>query len=170
MVIKYLNHININCSDLDVQLRFYQDVLGCETVVSGGTEESGAIFETMGFPGKRGARTEVLSVGGKTRGAVIELIEWAEVGEDRTATPRDLGIARIGFVVDDVDATYREFKDKGVNVLGEPHEGGVGPARVRALLFLDPEGNLLEVLEHVGRSDPAATTPPAQAGEPASRG
>lgn len=168
-MIKYLNHININCRDLDVQLRFYKDVLGCETVVSGGTEESGAIFETMGFPGKRGARTEVLSVGGRTRGAVIELIQWAEVGEDRTATPRDLGIARIGFVVDDVDATYREFKEKGVNVLGVPHEGGVGPARVRALFFLDPEDNLLEVLQHIVRGDDR-TTPPAQAGEPASRG
>jgi catechol 2,3-dioxygenase-like lactoylglutathione lyase family enzyme len=164
-MIKYLNHININCRDLDVQLAFYKDVLGCETVVSGGTSESGAIFETMGFPGKRGARTEVLAVGGKTRGALIELIEWAEVGKDCTATPRDVGIARIGFIVDDVDDMYREFKDKGVKVLGEPHEGGVGPARVRALFFLDPEGNLLEVLQHLGRGDPPTADAPTKASE-----
>lgn len=168
-MIKYLNHININCKDLDVQVRFYEDVLGCETVVSGGTEESGAVFETMGFPGKRGARTVVLTVG-RHRGALIELIEWAEVGEDRTATPRDLGIARVGFVVDDVDATYREFKEKGVTTLGEPHEGGVGPARVRALFFLDPEHNLLEVLEHVGRGGGASASSPVPASETELRG
>ena len=45
------NHVNINCLDMDRLLPFYRDVLGCEVVVSGGTEESGAVFETMGFPG-----------------------------------------------------------------------------------------------------------------------
>jgi catechol 2,3-dioxygenase-like lactoylglutathione lyase family enzyme len=147
-VIIRLNHININCRDMDVMLPFYKEVLGCQTVVSGGTPESGAVFETMGFPGRRGARTEVLCVGGRDRGPYIELIEWVEVGEDRVAAPRDLGIARIGLLVDDVDATYRELLARGVDVLGEPHGGGVGPARVRALFFRDPEGNLLEVLRH----------------------
>lgn len=65
--------------------------------------------------------------------------------------PRDIGIARIGFLVDDVDATYRYLLGRGVKVLGEPHGGGVGPARVRALFFQDPEGNLLEVLQHQER-------------------
>ena len=150
-MIRRLNHVNINCRDLDVMLPFYTEVLGFETVVSGGTPESGAVFETMGYPGRRGARTEVLCVGGRDRGPYVELIEWAEDGDDRVAAPRDIGIARIGLLVDDVDATYRYLLDRGVKVLGEPHGGGVGPARVRALFFQDPEGNLLEVLRHEER-------------------
>jgi catechol 2,3-dioxygenase-like lactoylglutathione lyase family enzyme len=147
-VIVRLNHININCRSIDVLLPFYQEVLGCEIVVSGGTPESGAIFETMGYPGKRGARTEVLCVGGRTRGPYIELIEWAAVGADLISGPRDIGMARIGFLVDDLDATFEEMKARGAEFLTDLHSGGVGPARVRAAFFRDPEGNLLEILEH----------------------
>jgi catechol 2,3-dioxygenase-like lactoylglutathione lyase family enzyme len=145
--IRRLNHININCLDLDSQLAFYVDILGCEIVVSGGTEESGAIFDEIGFPGKRGARTEVLAVGGRTRGPYIELIQWTEVGRNLVADPRDIGMARIGFLVDDIDDAYRDLQEKGITVMGYPHRGGVGPARVHAFFFRDPEGNLLEMLQ-----------------------
>jgi len=142
------NHVNINCLDMDRQLPFYRDVLGCEVVVSGGTEESGAVFETMGFPGQRGARTEVLAVGGRTRGPYIELIQWTEVGSDKVADPRDIGMARIGFLVDDVVAAADDLAGQGIELLTDVHSGGVGPARVKAVFFRDPEGNLLELLEH----------------------
>lgn len=146
-----INHVNINCRDMDRQLPFYRDVVGCTVVSSAGTPESGAVFETIGYPGRRGARTEILAVPGNERGPYIELIQWAEVGEDRTAAPRDIGIARIGFLTRDVDREHAELVAKGADVLGPPHESDVGPVRVRAVFFRDPEGNLLEILQYVPR-------------------
>ena len=151
VTISRMNHVNINCYDFDRQLKFYTNVLGCTSVATGGTPESGAVFDELGYPGKHGARTEVMAVGAQTRGPYIELIQWAEVGADQRAGPRDIGMARIGFVVDDVDASYRELVDAGADVLGLPHEGGVGESRVRAFFFRDPEGNLLECLQFAGR-------------------
>lgn len=146
-----LNHININCYDFESQFAFYRDVLGCTSVATGGTPDSGANFEKIGYPGKRGARTEVLAVGREMRGPYIELIQWVEVGEDKRGGPRDIGMVRIGFVVSDVDAAYKELCDLGVKVLGPPEGGGVGESRVRAFFFHDPEGNLLEMLQFKGR-------------------
>ena len=150
-MIRRMNHININCRDLDAQLAFYLGVLGCSTIVSGGRPDSGAVFEEMGSAGPRGARTEVLCIGEERRGPYLELIQWAAEGKSTIAGPRDIGMARIGFVVDDVDATYEELRGRGVNVRTAPHGGGVGDSNVRAFFFEDPEGNLLEALQFVGR-------------------
>ena len=144
-----IHHVNINCRDMDRQLAFYRDVVGCTVLVSAGTPESGAVFETLGYPGRRGARTEIVTIPGQDRGPFIELIQWAEVGEDKTAAPRDIGLARIGFVCRDVDAEYEALVAKGADVLGPPHESDVGPVRVRAVFFRDPEGNLLELLQYI---------------------
>ena len=73
---------------------------------------------------------------------------WIELGIGRSST----GIAlftpeghenRIGtfsgisFVADDVDATYRELKGKGVTFIQEPQKADWGTAAV----FADPDGN-----------------------------
>jgi catechol 2,3-dioxygenase-like lactoylglutathione lyase family enzyme len=146
-----MNHVNINCYDFDRQLAFYRDVLGCVSVARGGTPESGAVFDELGYPGQHGARTEVLAVGDQTRGPYIELIQWVQVGADHRAGPRDIGMARIGFVVDDIDVNYNSLMEAGADVLGPPHDGGVGKSRVKAFFFRDPEGNLLEMLQFAGR-------------------
>jgi catechol 2,3-dioxygenase-like lactoylglutathione lyase family enzyme len=130
---------------MDVQLAFYRDVLNCSSVVSAGTPESGMVFETIGYPGKPGARTEVLCVGDQTRGPYLELIEWVDTGEDKRAGPRDLGVARIGFVVSDIEKEHARLVETGADVLNDPHPSNVG--NVRAFFFRDPEGNLLEALE-----------------------
>jgi catechol 2,3-dioxygenase-like lactoylglutathione lyase family enzyme len=147
-----LNHVNINCRDMDRQLAFYRDVVGCLVVNSAGTPESGAIFEALGYPGKRGARTEVLSMPGQDRGPYLELIQWAEVGDDKVAAPRDIGLARLAFVARDVDDEYSQLVARGADVLGPPHESDVGVVRVKAVFVRDPEGNLIEILQYVPRS------------------
>jgi catechol 2,3-dioxygenase-like lactoylglutathione lyase family enzyme len=151
-VIGRIHHVNINCRDIDRQLTFYRDVVGCTVVASAGTSESGAVFETLGYPGERGARTEIVTIPGQDRGPFIELIQWAEVGADKTADPRDIGMVRIGFMTRDVDAEYEALVAKGADVLGPPHESDVGPVRVRAAFFRDPEGNLLEILQYIPKS------------------
>ena len=68
----------------------------------------------------------------------------------RHATPsRGLGLV---LEVDDVAATYREFVDKGIEILGglETFEGGE-----RSFAVLDPAGIVLNVLERRDDADDA---------------
>ncbi len=50
----------------------------------------------------------------------------------------------VEFFVDDVDATYKALKLKGVNFVEEPHDEPWGG---REASFLDPDGNLLEIVQ-----------------------
>jgi catechol 2,3-dioxygenase-like lactoylglutathione lyase family enzyme len=50
----------------------------------------------------------------------------------------------IEFLVDDVDTIYKILKKKGVNFVKEPHDEPWGG---REASFLDPDGNLLEIVQ-----------------------
>ncbi len=50
----------------------------------------------------------------------------------------------VEFFVDDVDASYRALKKKGVNFVEEPHDEPWGG---REASFLDPDGNWLEIVQ-----------------------
>jgi len=50
----------------------------------------------------------------------------------------------VEFVVEDVDAAYETLKRKGVRFVKEPHDEPWGG---RQASFLDPDGNLLEIVQ-----------------------
>jgi catechol 2,3-dioxygenase-like lactoylglutathione lyase family enzyme len=145
--VKRVTHVNINCLDAGRQAVFYSGVLGLREY-GGHLGNHDDFLERMGYPSADpgSARTDVMTAP-NGRGAAIELIQWRVQGSDRRAGARDLGVARIGFEVADVAATYAALRAAGVDVLGEPRTGGVPGTTVRAFLFRDPEGNILEALE-----------------------
>ena len=70
-------------------------------------------------------------------GADTRLVLFTPTGhEDRVGT-----FAAFAFWTDDVDATYRELVDRGVETLGPPQKAEWGAS----LLFKDPEGNTFVV-------------------------
>ena len=71
-------------------------------------------------------------------GADTRLVLFTPKGqEDRVGS-----FAPASFWTDDVDATYREFVERGVEVLGPPKKAEWGSS----LMFKDPDGNT----HHVG--------------------
>jgi catechol 2,3-dioxygenase-like lactoylglutathione lyase family enzyme len=145
--VKRITHVNINCGDASRQAAFYSNVLGLQAY-GGHLGNHDDFLEHMGYPSDDpgSARTDIL-MARNGRGAAIELIQWRVQGHDRRAGARDLGVARIGLEVADVAAAYTALRADGVDVLGEPQSGGVPGTTVRAFLFRDPEGNILEALE-----------------------
>ena len=71
-------------------------------------------------------------------GVEIGLKTWG----DREA-PRD-GEPCINFLVSDLDTAYRELKEQGVRFTGEPD---ATPWGARFALFLDPDGNTLQLTQ-----------------------
>jgi catechol 2,3-dioxygenase-like lactoylglutathione lyase family enzyme len=62
--------------------------------------------------------------------------------------PAGLGAAPggliLGLLVADVDATYQDLKGKGVDILTEVHDIGVG----RSFQAKDPDGTMLEIYQY----------------------
>jgi lactoylglutathione lyase len=120
-----LSHIRLLADDLDACRTFYKDKLGLA--------ETLAVIEGIYYEFNAGdcilalyKRELMESVAGVTMAG--------EAAADRVA---------LTFEVDDVDATYKQLSNKGVQFVTEPHDQNAWVLRVAHLR--DPEGNLIEI-------------------------
>ena len=130
MIIKRVEHITINVSDIERSTKFFRDVLGfayIETVADGPKDL--VYFDIDGS-----ARLELFDFHGKA-------VKSAPVqgGCD------PLGYVHAAFMVDSVDEWVARFRENDVTIsfgpCDLPHLG------MRVCLFLDPDGNTLEICE-----------------------
>ncbi len=106
--------------------------------------------QTLGFPVTRRWDDQSIifvDIGSTT----IELIgrEAVEGQAQPHALGQGVGINHIALHVASCDEAYRELNELGVEVLAEPR-----PFRdeVRIAFFADPDGNVLELVEELGRA------------------
>ncbi len=111
------HHIALRITDYARARQFYTEVLELPVVGQ--------------IPGKE---IEFLGIGGTT----IELMGGAD--PESLAKPQ-AGLIHLAFEVEDVDATYRELRDRGVTFTVEPKSVG----DLRVAFFVDPDGNELEL-------------------------
>ena len=150
-MIKSLFHVNVNCSDFERSLRFYQ-MLGFRVVLDiPAVTEGAANSDTgrgLGLPDSI-ARAAIMTLSDDPRATRLDLIEWT--------TPRDtakpyarlnhLGIARIALFTKGLRDEYARLKREGVEFISEPVviRTGAGPALFAC--FYDPDGTVLELIE-----------------------
>ncbi len=114
-MIKCVWGVTLSVSDLKKAVEFYEKTLGLNKK-----------YEYSSYAGFQCGGVEIgLRPGRKEKGRI----------EDAPS---------IEFLVDDVDAVYRELKGKGVNFVKEPHDEPWGG---REAGFLDLDGNLLEIMQ-----------------------
>jgi catechol 2,3-dioxygenase-like lactoylglutathione lyase family enzyme len=125
--------------DIDKSVAFYRDILGMkeikEVVVPDKKSVEGR-FANQGF----NFRTFRLGP------LALKLINvQGAPAETRGLVDTHRGVRYIAFVVDDLDATYKELRERGVefasNILPPEPEAGIA----RLVFFRDPDGNLLEL-------------------------
>lgn len=113
-MIKRAEYLGIVVKDLEAATTFYRDTLGVPV------DEAGSV------PGQ----FAVLKLEG---GAVLALQQGTEIPANPSFEP--------AVVVEDADATYAEWKAKGVTMLDEPCDRPFG----RAFMLQTPEGHVLRV-------------------------
>ena len=142
-----LIHININVTDIERSIDFYQK-LGFKVMHVFGNEPTDDVREGMEF-GRRSMRGAVLSISDDPRSSTkIELIQWV----DPQALPQperpdaQAGVARIAIRTKNLLAFCEELHAKGIEFLHEPQEIDIVGAK-RFVLFKDPDGTTLELIE-----------------------
>lgn len=71
-------------------------------------------------------------------GVEIGLKTWGALEKTRKGEPC------VDFLVDNVDESYRILREKGVSFTEEPHDTAWGG---RITVFLDPDGNILQLVQ-----------------------
>lgn len=141
MKIGQVQHIAISVSDMEEALRFYSGLLGLEVMMDMELENDPAIEAILGV---KNIRMRYVLFSGM--GARLNLLEFKRPkGENvaRKLRPCDHGIHHLAFVVDDVEAAYKELSAKGVEFISPPQQTGLAKANA----MRGPDGVVIELFE-----------------------
>jgi predicted enzyme related to lactoylglutathione lyase len=134
-MLKSLTNVNVWVHDQDEALAFYTEKLGLELRDDVTLPEMGNFrWLTVGVPGQKDVNIVLMAVPGPP------------VFDDETSTKLKELVAKgaasgLFFATDDVDGTYRELADRGVEFSQEPTDQPYG----RDAGFRDPSGNQMRM-------------------------
>jgi catechol 2,3-dioxygenase-like lactoylglutathione lyase family enzyme len=136
-----VRHVGIVVRDLELAVRFYQDLLGLEVVHR--QEESGSYLDTMlGLTNARATTVKMSAAEGPT---LVELLKFHSHPDDRPAAhPYNLGPTHVAFTVADLQQRYERLSQQGTRFMAPPE---AAPGGALVTFCRDPEGNLIELVE-----------------------
>ena len=136
------HHVGVTVSDLDRAVDFYTETFGLN--VAAEFAVGGEAFADAVDVENATADFAHLVADGEENETVVELVAYDPAGEptDDAALNRP-GAVHLGLSVDDVEAFYRGLDDD-VETLSEPRTTESGTT---ILFVVDPDGNLIEVLD-----------------------
>jgi catechol 2,3-dioxygenase-like lactoylglutathione lyase family enzyme len=146
-----IQHVNVNCSNLERSLQFYRDTLGLTPQShTNPLPQDGAGF---GLPGRIQWDAHLLHDDRGYVGSAVDLLEW------KSPTPigqphRDanaLGFFRLCLTHPDLGGLHRDLVARGVPCRSGPVEVPVLPGEpVRFFCCEDPDGTCIEFIEMPG--------------------
>jgi lactoylglutathione lyase len=151
MPISEIHHVAINVSDLDRSVAFYRDALGFRKILdmkAGGPANA----RMLRMPSKGFAIRSIMMTQGSSTVGEIELMQ-VEPRRDTPTPPKrpdDLGMWVISFEVkgEPLADVVKRLREMGVKFFSEIEELELeGYAPMKAVLFEDPDGNLLELVQ-----------------------
>ncbi len=147
-MIKSIFHINVNVTDFDRSLAFYQ-MVGFKVVLDLGEGPNAANDKGLNVPNSV-MRAALLTLGDDPRATRLDLIEWKQPQTEGEPYPHlyHTGAARIALFTKGLDEEYERLKDEGVEFVSEPmtmrFPNGSGS---KFCCFKDPDGTFLELIE-----------------------
>jgi catechol 2,3-dioxygenase-like lactoylglutathione lyase family enzyme len=149
MTITGLVHVNVNCSDYDLSLAFYER-LGFREIWRVPETNTPEVAAAVGMPPYR-VKGALVALEGANPPLVIDLLEWKEPRDESPPYSHlyHLGIARIALASNDLDGDMARLAAAGVRFLSKP--ASLPPSsgsRARFVCFEDPDGTVLELVEN----------------------
>lgn len=150
-----LEHVGITVSDLDRSVRFYSTIFGTEPMARAEWRGKDAeyVAKMMGQPGLTMDAAFFQIPGSNT---ILEMCQFHDIKDGKGVPVRHFQSSgmHIGFYVDDIDAAAERVRKAGSELLAEPSTIQFGPylgRGGRAVLFRDPDGINLQLMEITGR-------------------
>jgi catechol 2,3-dioxygenase-like lactoylglutathione lyase family enzyme len=145
MTIQRLENVGIVVDDLAAATTFFVE-LGLK-VLGEGRVEGGWVDRVVGLEGVRVDIAMLETSDGHGRLELMKFHAPPVRGGDRNAPPNTLGIRRVAFAVDDIDAAVAGLQARGVELLGgvERYEDSYRLCYVRG-----PEGIIVMLAEQIG--------------------
>ncbi len=112
------------------------------------TLDDPTVGDALGLEARK-LRGVFLRLGDDESAPVLDLVQFIDPPPQGTpyATLNNIGICRIAFTVEDIDATYAELIQMNVEFVAPLKKlDGPGGAEVGVVCFKDPDGTILELV------------------------
>ena len=142
-------HININCSNYQRSLTFYQQ-LGFEEVWKVPATNTAEVAAAVGMKPYR-VNGAILRLQGAQPPVLIDLLEWQQPRDEAPpyAHLYHLGLARLALKTTDIEADYNYLKECGVDILSVPATVTMADGHgSHFFCFKDPDGSYIELVEN----------------------
>lgn len=151
MAISEIHHVAINVSDLERSVAFYRDALGLHKILDMKANQP-ANARMLRLPQKGFNIRSIMMAQGSSTVGEIELMQVEPMTDKPTPPkrPDDLGMWIVSFEVKDepLADVVKRLREMGVNFFSDIVEIDLdGYAPMKAVIFEDPDGNLLELVQ-----------------------
>ncbi|MEX2253904.1 MAG: VOC family protein [Acidimicrobiia bacterium] len=141
--------LTMNCSDLDRSIEFYESVAGFTARARFSLGRSDGA--SLGLEGEVESEMAHLDDPRGDGSFALDLVQWQAPGVAGSPSreANRLGAFRLALYTDDIDASYDALLAADVPCWSPPAELDMGPGipPLRALLFDDPDGTVLELIQ-----------------------
>jgi catechol 2,3-dioxygenase-like lactoylglutathione lyase family enzyme len=153
MELKGIQHININCTDLEKSRKFYE-LLGFKVWFpldsESDPEGNKAIERAVGIDHLVPCKGYYMKLGDEPYEAYLDLLSWPKTVDDYDeGKPYDharrTGIFRMCLWSRDFDADVARLKEAGVEFLGEPCNQMIKTGKSQVAAVRDPDGTIVEI-------------------------
>ena len=144
MITTGFRHVGIVVDDMELQRKFYENLLGLECYYD--QVEQGKWLHSILKCGES-TYAQIVKLG-KNNTAMIELLyfnEWVYRDSGNAKRFNEVGITHMAFTVKDLEGLYRLMEREKVNFVSPPHRSPDG--KVNVCFCHDYEGNLVELVE-----------------------
>jgi catechol 2,3-dioxygenase-like lactoylglutathione lyase family enzyme len=155
MEIKGIQHVNINCTDLEKSQAFYELLgfkvwfpLDAESDIKGNT----ALVRALGINEWVPCKGLYMKLGDEPYEAYLDLLSWPEKSDEDVfdkGEPYDHarrnGIYRLCLWSRDFDGDIQRLKDAGVKFVGEPSNQMTKAGLSQVAAIYDPDGTVIEI-------------------------
>jgi catechol 2,3-dioxygenase-like lactoylglutathione lyase family enzyme len=145
--IRSIFHINVNVTDFERSLKFYE-MLGFHVVRDLGEFSDPRLARGLDAPECRG-RAVLMILGDNLHATRLDLIEWKVPPTEGRAYPHlfHAGACRIALRTKTLRADYEELKNRGVQFLSEPQSFDARGGEAGFVCMTDPDGTVIELIQ-----------------------
>jgi len=141
-LVKETRHFGIVVSNMEVSLKFYQDLLGLKIEKS--MVESGKYIDNM--LSLKDVKVKTVKLSANNGVTLVELLEFKNPSsKNRESKIYDFGASHIAFTVNNLDECYKTLKEAGVSFNASAQISPDGYAKVT--FCHDPDGTPIELVE-----------------------
>ena len=148
-----IHHLGLTVSDIERSIEFYRDSLGMELIGRRPSVTADYVAKQTGYPNVE-LNVASFRVSPDSQ-QTLEVVQYmSHAGQPSDPATNRAGTSHLCLLVDDLQASYDDLRERGVRFKSDPVTITAGPNKGGLVVYLyDPDGYMLELFQPASPSN-----------------